>query len=63
MFLQTALNGVQFEFETINGIRRPILDNEMTIDFTYPLNPFELLIEAEKQLLIADFAAQQAQVK
>lgn len=41
-------------YEIVNGIKRPILTNDLTIDFTDPLNPLELLFEAERQLLIAD---------
>lgn len=50
---------VEINFEMINGIKRPILTDDMVIDFNNPLNPLELLFEAEKQLLIADLEAQE----
>ena len=49
-----SLVSSELGYEIVNGIKRPILTNDMTIDFTDPLNPLELLFEAERQLLIAD---------
>ena len=41
----------------VGNIRRPVLLDNMDIDFKDPFNPLELLFEAERQLLYADLEA------
>lgn len=48
---------VPVAFVEINTIRRPVLLDDMQIDFKDPFNPLELLFEAERQLLHADLEA------
>lgn len=45
------------QFIEIGTIRRPVLLNDMEIDFEDPFNPLELMFEAERQLLWSDLKA------